>query len=519
MNIKKFLLCALTLLVCDHYLLNESKISNIVIRPPENNKVLVKGKTDAKEIGCKVVAVEIIKLDLGKGLPSFSDGGEGTVTVPPNETKDINEYFELECEVQEGINILRICEESAFTNDEKCINSTITVPPGGVFNFIVSSNINSKSDSFVLDRLKNDQSSSFLMILGNIHSSPKDTDDENEYIKRYNKYLFENEKMESLLQAKPLIYTFNDLDFAGKDSGANSKGVGAINSAYRKIFPNFIKKSQEKGIYQTFDMGTVRFIMTDTRTFMDVDKGSYFGNTQKNWLKEQLTEALNEDKVGAIIITVTQPWNYVKDKYDIDIIKQKYKSLEEKIAEEKNVFFEVLKEHKDKHNFYFPKKALLSGDKFKSILLIVGERHLAFDSGRWNNYGSFPMAVAGPLDSWQQCRGGPYSHGSFHDEKHQYLSITVLPQENGVTCLLILGTIANDDEDIGDQTVFIYNTCDPNAYPGRLDRKCPMDWKEKLIHAAILIVVGVLTGFIFFFFFYWRGVYSFSFRYEKLKKA
>ena len=129
------------------------------------------------------------------------------------------------------------------------------------------------------------------------------------------------------------------------------------------------------------------------------------------------------------------------------------------------------------------------------------------------------MAVAGPLDSWQQCRGGPYSHGSFHDQKHQYLNITVFQAQPKMTCLIILGIIAIDDKDIGDQTVFAYNTCEPNAYPGRLDRKCPMDWKEKLIHAAILIVVGVLTGFIFFFFFYWRGVHSFTFQYEKLKKA
>ena len=328
MNVKKFLLCTFLLFACDHYLINEAKISNIVIRPYKNKQVEVKGKTDnASKIGCKVVDVKTITVTPGSNLPSFSLGN-GTVNDEiSGEQQIINGFFSLSCNVQDNaINVLRICEDSAFADDNKCITSSITVPPGGIFNFIVSSNIDSKANSFVLERLRKDPLSSFLMILGNIHSNPKDTDDENEYIKRYNKYLFDNTAMESLLQTKPLIYTFNDLDFAGTDSGANSKGVNAINSAYRKIFPHFIEDGQDSGIYQTFDMGTVRFIMTDTRTFMDVDKKHYFGETQRDWLKEKFLAALNEDKIQAIIITVTLRWHYVRDKYDIDLIKQKYKS-------------------------------------------------------------------------------------------------------------------------------------------------------------------------------------------------
>lgn len=516
MNIKKFVLYIFFLLAYEHNILNEAKITNVVIRPVQNKSVLIRGKAETTKIVCSVSAVKkIVPKKEGGGIPKIELEDDNTTVSSKEISITPNDYFELPCDLKEGvINAVKICENSQ--DNQNCITTSITVPPTGIFNFIVSSNIDSKANSFVLKRLQNDPLSSFLMILGNIHSSPKDTDDENEYINRYNKYLFENTAMESLLKAKPLIYTFNDLDFAGTDSGAKSKGVNAINLAYRKIFPHFIE--HHDGIYQTFDMDTVRFIMTDTRTFMNVDEKHYFGKEQTSWLKEKFEAALEDENIGAIIITVTQPWNYIKDKYDIDIIKQKYKSLEEKIGNEKNIFFKVLEEKKDKNNFYFPSRGF-AGGFFKSILLIVGERHLAFDSGRWNNYGSFPMAVAGPLDSWQQCRGGPYSHGSFHDEKHQYLNITVLQVQPKMTCLIILGIIAIDDKDIGDQTAFVYNTCDPSSYPGRLDRKCPMDWKEKLIHAAILIVVGVLTGFIFFFFFYWRGVYSFTFQYEKLKKA
>ena len=146
------------------------------------------------------------------------------------------------------------------------------------------------------------------------------------------------------------------------------------------------------------------------------------------WIKKTLNTALNNPEIGSIIITVTQPWNYVKEEYDIDIIKQKFDSLKKEFDKEKNIFYEVISSHKNKINFYYPKRAflnkLLNTTKFKSILLIVGERHSAFVTGRWNNCDGFPMAVAGPLDSWQQCGGGPYSQGSFHYSGNQYLNIT-----------------------------------------------------------------------------------------------
>lgn len=415
------------------------------------------------------------------------------------------------------------------------IDISVKMPlPQTTFNFVVSSNIESGSDSHLLDRFAEDTNANFIMILGNIHTTSANTDNEKEYLKNYRKNLFNNNKMKKMLQSKQVVYTFNDKDFAGGDkSNADSKGVEAINSAYRKIFPNYIEDTQQKGIYQSFNMAGVKFIMTDSRTFMDVDNGHLFGDEQTQWLKTQFSSALIDPMVDAIVITFTQPWNYIEKKYDIDIIKQKYESLSKDVDKEKNVFFEALKEYQETNgkpfNFYFPFRAKISsalGDPtltevYKPILLLIGEHHLAFDTGKYNNYGGFPMAVAGPIDESRQCRGGPYTHGSFHDSKHQYLNITYFKSDElskGLPCFQIMGIIASKNSK-EDQTVFAYLTCQPDMFQGRVNKKCPMDWKEKLIHASITLFVMILVPFLFFFVFYWVAENNLKFNYVKVKEV
>lgn len=494
-----------------------------ITNPAQKPSFVIQGKTTYS--GLKVIHASKVEFKFNGAVPEPINQINYTA---PQITDITTQQFKttITCDdcTTNSFNIFYVCDSSHYnlpTDIGYCVQTNITIPQYGVLSFIVSSNLDSNSKSFVLDRIKEDYTSVFFMMLGNLYKSPKDSDSKETYLKKYQKYIFDNSKLSDLLRSKPFIYFFNELDFAGKDSGAKSKGVKAINQAYRDTFPNYIEEDQTEGIYQAVNLNGVMFIMTDSRTFMDTKNKKFFGDTQRKWLKEKFKAALEDQTVFNIIITVTQPWNYVKDEYDIDIVKQDFKSLTDDIAEEKNVFFEVLQQYQNEKgspfNFYFPVRAHLEQEIgkpsiYKSILLIVGERHLAFDTGRWNNFGSFPIAVAGPLDSWQECRGGPYSHGSFHDSKHQYLSVIAKKD-----CLILRGIIANNDDNIGDQIVFAYDTCSPDSFPGRLDRKCPMVWKEKFIHAFILVFAGILVGFIFFFVFYWVGMNSFKFRYEKLK--
>lgn len=303
------------------------------------------------------------------------------------------------------------------------------------------------------------------------------------------------------------VYFFNENDFAGEDnSNANSNAVSAINLAYRKAFPTYDLPSQ--GIYQSFKYGSVLFLMTDSRTFLDTGKGFLFGTTQVNWLIEKLKAAANDTATSAVFITITQPWNYVEEAYDRDYIKQNFKSILQGVANEKTAVGETIRQN---FNFNQP-----NSPNFKPVILIVGERALSFDDGSFNNFGSFPIVVCGPLDYWQQCRGGPYSHGSFHDSVGQYCVFDVYQHSvNNNTCVKMTGIISENEKREKDQPVFIYDTCAPHLYKARVNLKCPILWTEKIVAAAITIAVIFVVWIVFFVIIYRASVNALRFKHLK----
>jgi hypothetical protein len=281
--------------------------------------------------------------------------------------------------------------------------------------------------------------------------------------------------------------------------------ISAVNKAYRMIFPSY--NLPDTGVYQSFRYGDTLFLMTDVNTF--ISPISIFGTTQYNWLLSQITNAANDPRIKAIFITISQPWNYVSSAYDWDTIKQNYDSLLTNVAQEKKDIGDAFRKN---INFNRPENA-----NFKSVMMLVGQPHVAFDDGSWNNYGNFPIAVCGPIDYWQQCRGGPYSHGSFHDAYSQYCNVQVYQMPTGNTCIQIKGVIPKTTKKTSqEQTLFLYDTCQPNLFKGKINIKCPIDYKEKILNAGITLACII---FIYVFFFVFLNKVSLkAFNYQTIKE-
>jgi hypothetical protein len=81
-----------------------------------------------------------------------------------------------------------------------------------------------------------------------------------------------------------------------------------------------------------------------------------------------------------------------------------------------------------------------------------------------------------------------------------------------------MGIIASKNSN-EDQIVFAYLTCQPDMFQGRVNKKCPMDWKEKLIHVSITLFVMILIPFLFFFVLYWVAENNLKFNYVKVKEV
>lgn len=242
--------------------------------------------------------------------------------------------------------------------------------------------------------------------------------------------------------------------------------------------------------------GSLKLIVLDTRTFLSKSKDSILGEDQISFIKSELLNSYNNPNVTAVILNFPQTWNYVADRYSMDMIKQNFISIQENMEKDKKSISDYIKSK----DFNFKNDTL---PNYKPLMIITGDRFLAFDDGRNNNFGGFPIVSCGSVDSWLQCRGGPYSHGSFHHvSSSQYCNFEIFQKEKSdkslKTCIKVQGILAGEDKD-PDQAVFTWDTCDPEKYSKRiLDIKCPILWTEKILNGAITLAATILVYLIFF---------------------
>lgn len=318
---------------------------------------------------------------------------------------------------------------------------------------------------------------------------------------------FTNEKQQNLWQNLPLVYTYNDYDYCGYDSGATSDGKSAINTAYRKMFSHYPLEATE-GLYHSFKIGAVLFIVTDTRTFLSEKDKTFFGETQKTWIKNKISNAVKDPTIGGIILTTTQVWIYNKTEYEGNLVQQDYTALKEAFLSDKE---EIGKAISDSGiNFDDPVKA-----GFKSLLMIIGEEMLAFDDGLNNPNGKFPTVVCGNIDGSGSCKGGPYSYSSFTQSNNQYCRFIITPNmtDTPKVCFNIIGNLRMTNEEANteeDKTVFVYNTCYRHQFKG-FNTKCSILATEKVINAAITLGINVFLFVVFFLMLYKITAKSFNF--------
>ncbi len=301
---------------------------------------------------------------------------------------------------------------------------------------------------------------------------------------------------------------FNDDSInSGSNSDINSKTQN-LNYAYKKMFPSYTLQSKDSnlGAFQSFIAGQIKFIITDSRSFLSLSSNTLFGNEQLNWIKNELTSAYSDPNIKSIIITFTQTWNFVKERYNMDMIQQDFISIKKEMDNDKNSIGDLLKNYNFKNS---------TQPNYKPLMMVIGERFLGFDNGMNNNFGGFPIVSCGVMDSWLQCRGGPYSHGSFHHEHDsQFCKFSVYTNTTTKNnCIKVEGILAGEDTD-PDQTVFTFDTCLPEIYNNRLiDIKCPILWTEKILNGFITLAATIIVYLIFFVWIKKRAEKNLSYQY------
>ena len=202
-----------------------------------------------------------------------------------------------------------------------------------------------------------------------------------------------------LFRQLPLAYCWDDHDFLGNNSDGgdplNATARRFARDAYDVYVPHYPLASSVEGIFQSFQIGRVLFLLTDSRFEKSPRTGSgtsgktVLGVNQKAWLKRQLVRGKDLD---LIVWASSIPWIGA-----------------DAPGEDFWAGYAVERSELCQH--------LIVND-IRNVCMISGDAHMvAIDDGRHGGYatggrGGFPVFQAAALESPESEKGGPYSHGN-----------------------------------------------------------------------------------------------------------
>lgn len=217
----------------------------------------------------------------------------------------------------------------------------------------------------------------------------------------------------------PIVYMWDDHDYGRDNSDATSPTRDGVRAFYATDVPHYgLPLAGDAGgpIAQVFDIGRVRFLVTDGRSERLPAEKTMLGQRQFAWMLDQLGRAARE-QVPLIAWVNPVPWITADDDPEgWGPFAAERKALGERIT------------------------TLGLGPR---LVMLSGDAHmLAFDDGRNNANGGFVVAQAAPLDRFVRRKGGPYSHDPPQQRNGQFATLQV--EDTGTTLTATLQGYRHD---------------------------------------------------------------------------
>jgi membrane-associated phospholipid phosphatase len=264
------------------------------------------------------------------------------------------------------------------------------------FRFAFSSCARVGSNGAVFDALTRDDPLFFLAV-GDLFYGNVDENDPGAFRAFYDR-LLSQPAPGRFFRSTPVAYVWDDHDFGGDGASSASASAPAAESVYRERTPHYPLPGEESGaVYQAFDVGRVRFLVTDTRSQRspqsepDGPGKTMLGREQKEWLERELLRG--RDRYALLVWVNPDPW--------IDAP-----------AAGADTWGGYATERRELSSF-------VAANEIHNLVMLSGDAHmLAADDGSHSDYsgtggGSFPVLHAAALDRRGGVKGGPYSEGTF----------------------------------------------------------------------------------------------------------
>jgi hypothetical protein len=234
-----------------------------------------------------------------------------------------------------------------------------------------------------------------MLLLGDLYYGNVSENDPDQFRRHYER-LLSRPAQSALYRSVPVDYVWDDHDFGPDGAGADNPARPAARQVYGELFPHYALPAGDGGpIYHAFDIGRVRFIVTDLRSARDApdepdgpDK-TMLGTAQKAWLEQQLLEA---SRTRALVVLVSSvPWIA-------------------SAAPGSDGWGGYASERDELGRF-------MAANGIDNLLMLAGDAHMiAIDDGSHSGYGGaagFPLIHAATLDQLGATKGGPYSEGMY----------------------------------------------------------------------------------------------------------
>lgn len=294
-----------------------------------------------------------------------------------------------------------------------------TFPEGPAsFSFTVGACARVGSNGSVFDAIR-EEDQLFHVIAGDFHYGDIPDDDRARYDEVIDLTLRQSAQA-ALYRSVPIAYVWDDHDYGVNDSDFFSSSRIAAMEGYRANVPSYPLAGELSAVFQSFDVGRVRFLVTDARSAREPGT-TMLGTSQLDWFLDELVTAADEQELVVWVNPV--PW--VAEAADGADHWGGY-------ADERGQIADVIAEH-----------------DIDNLLMISGDAHMvAIDDGTNTDYSTtgdagFPLLHAAPLDRPGSIKGGPYSEGAI-GESGQYGLVSI--DDDGDTIRVALRAKRYDGE-------------------------------------------------------------------------
>ena len=294
---------------------------------------------------------------------------------------------------------------------------TFTTPAAGPqsFSFVMGSCNNEPSTTTYKDFSK--YNLLFYAMLGDFHYEDPCDPQISFHRDPYETDVFNQPFQRDAFRNLPVAYIWDDHDYCGNDDvGDQLSGTANARQAYREYIPHYplAAGAGNQPIYQSFEIGRVKFIFTDLRSAVLVGN-SAMGATQKAWFKQQVLDA--RDRNMMIAWGSSYSWyGFLADNWG-------------GFTAERTELTEFFRD-----------------SSVANMFIMNGDAHMsAIDNGINGDFTTaknlpyrYPLIHAGPIEGSCSFKGGTYSEGTFYtffQRRQQYGVVSVNDNGGDSVCI------------------------------------------------------------------------------------